>query len=121
MFAKNQDYHTSKYNKLFKDLIFSNFCAAQLKDTKGKAIVQKTCEAFNQGILKQGMYASVIKYWDYLRQMNSDFFTSKRTNSDIRQFLNAPQLQVAEQLQDYYFRAGLSTLGTQLQDDIKSL
>ena len=46
------------------------------------------CENFNQGILKKGIYSSVIKYWDFLRQLNHDFLESDRSTATIIRFLN---------------------------------
>ena len=79
------------------------------------------CEDFNQGILKKGVYSSVIKYWDFLRQLNHDFSESPRDNSTIRLFLNDPRLQIAEKMEDYYFKIALGRLVEKLELDINQL
>lgn len=81
----------------------------------------EVCEAFNQGILKKGIYSSVIKYWDFLRQINHDFLESPRTNATIRQFLNDQRMVIAERMQDFYFKRALSLLVEQLELDIEYL
>ena len=120
-FANNKGYHTSEYNNLFKEIIFSNLCAAGLKDHQGNMLDVTICENFTEGILKQGMYASVIKYWDYLRQLNNDFFNSDRKPTDIRKFLNEARLKSAEILQARYFKSALSVLVQQLESDVDNL
>lgn len=60
----------------------------------------------------------MIKYWDFLRQLNHDFMESPRTNATIKQFLNDPRLQIAERMQDYYFRRALQKLVDKLEVDI---
>ena len=67
------------------------------------------------------MYSTVIKYWDYLRQVDHDFKESNRQMSDITGFLNDPRIAVGETIQDLYFEAALSELVNQLQQDINSL
>ena len=110
--------------------MFSNLCAVQLADSSGTAMDQATCEGFNEGILKQGLYSSVIKfvlfvnaarYWDYLRQLNSDFFSSRRQLADVRRFINDDSLEIAERMQEYYFKSALDTLVRKLEDDIDTL
>lgn len=101
--------------------MFSNLCSAGLNDLEGVPINVAICEAFNEGILRQGLYASVIKYWDYLRQLNTDFFNSRRTITEIRGFLNEPRLQSAEILQSRYFKSALGVLVTKLESDIDNL
>lgn len=85
---------------------------------------------FSQGILKQGVYTAVVKYnnlrqifryWDYLRLLSSDFFTSKRQMADIRYFLNEPRFETANTMQDYYFKIVMLKLALQLQNDISQL
>ncbi|MDR3549639.1 MAG: hypothetical protein P4M11_15445 [Candidatus Pacebacteria bacterium] len=82
---------------------------------------QTECESFNEGILKQGLYSSVIKYWDYLRQLNSDFFSSNRSATVVRNFINDDSLAVEEKMQQYYFKISLDTLVSKLEDDIDTL
>ena len=57
MFSTNYDYHTDSYNKDFNNIIFSNVCD-YLPEFK---MAKDACENFNQGILKKGIYSSVIK------------------------------------------------------------
>lgn len=83
--------------------------------------MQADCESFNQGILKKGIYSSVIKYWDFLRQLNHDFMESSRGLPVIKQFLNEPRLKTAERMQDFYFKIALSKLVSKLEDDIDYL
>ena len=53
-----------------------------------------------------------------MRQLNHDFMESPRTNATIKQFLNDPRLQIAERMQDYYFRRALQKLVGKLEVDI---
>ena len=55
-------------------------------------VTMDVCEGFNEDILSKGLYSSVIKYWDYLRQLNHDFLESSRNSSMIYQFLNDNRL-----------------------------
>lgn len=114
-FSQNYDFHSSEYNDLFNNIVYSNVCQYVTYDSRA------ACEDFNQGILKKGVYSSVIKYWDFLRQLNHDFNESPRANTTIRQFLNDPRLQVAERMQDYYFKKALDRLVDKLEVDINSL
>ena len=56
-FNNNRDYHTDNYNQKFDGAIFGNVCNAipELNDLEWE------CETYNQGILKKGMYSSIIK------------------------------------------------------------
>ena len=119
-FSQNYDYHSSGYNDDFNNLVYSNLC--QYVDTFAKdPAIEATCESFNQGILKKGIYSSVIKYWDFLRQLNHDFLESNRSAAVQRSFLNEQRLQTAERMQDYYFKIALAQLVTKLEDDIDYL
>lgn len=60
-FSANYDYHSIEYNDLFNNIVYANICDYVSYDSK------PICEDFNQGILKKGLYSSVIKYWDFLR------------------------------------------------------
>jgi hypothetical protein len=91
-FSANYDFHSLDYNDLFNNIVYSNVCQYVKFDS------QAACEEFNQGILKKGVYSSVIKYWDFLRQLNHDFMESKRTSAIVRSFLNDPRLQLAERM-----------------------
>ena len=114
-FSQNYDFHSSAYNEDFNDIIYSNVCQYVSYDSITK------CENFNQGILKKGIYSSVIKYWDFLRQLNHDFLESNRTKGTIIAFLNDDRLQTAEKMQDYYFKLALSKLVDKLEQDIDNL
>lgn len=114
-FSANYDFHSTSYNDLFNNIIYSNVCEYAQYDS------QADCEEFNQGILKKGIYSSVIKYWDFLRQLNHDFMESDRKNGTIKDFLNDPRLQAAERMQDYYFKIATTKLVNQLEVDINSL
>lgn len=114
-FSQNYDYHSPSYNEDFNNIIYSNVCQYVPYDS----VTQ--CEAFNQGILKKGIYSSVIKYWDFLRQLNHDFLESNRNSTTIRSFLNEQRLLVAERMQDYYFKLALNRLVDKLEDDIDFL
>jgi hypothetical protein len=119
-FSQNYDYHSAGYNDDFNNLVYSNVCQ-YVSDFSSVPAIQAECESFNQGILKKGIYSSVIKYWDFLRQLNHDFLESNRSQSVIRQFLNEQRLKVAERMQDYYFKIALSKLVTKLEEDIDYL
>ena len=93
-FSANYDYHSAEYNNDFNNLVYSDICQYD-PDFSTDPNVFNTCEAFNQGILTKGIYSSVIKYWDFLRQLNHDFVESSRTQDVIKQFLNDPRLQIA--------------------------
>ena len=95
--------------------MYSDVCQHVVYDS------QTACEEFNQGILKKGVYSSVIKYWDFLRQLNHDFVESDRTNATVRMFLNDDRLKLAERMQDYYFKKALAQLVSKLEVDINSL
>ena len=77
MFSQNYDYHTASYNEDFNNIIYADVCQFVEYDNF------TACEAFNQGILKKGIYSSVIKYWDFLRQLNHDFLESNRSQATI--------------------------------------
>lgn len=79
------------------------------------------CEQYNQGILTKGIYSSVIKYWDFLRQINHDFVESDRSNATIVQFLNDDRLATSERMEDYFFRIALGHLVQELESDINNL
>jgi len=117
MFSKNYDYHSGEYNTEFNSIVFSNVCEYidEFKlDIAG-------CEAFNQGILKKGIYSSVIKYWDYLRQLNHDYSNSQRKTADQYRYLNDPGLSVATEMQSKYLNISLNTLVRKLSVDIDTL
>ena len=65
-FSANYDYHSTSYNADFTNVVYSNVCE-YVPDFATDPKVKAECEAFNQGILKKGIYSSVIKYWDFLR------------------------------------------------------
>lgn len=115
MFSGNYDYHSVAYNDLFNNIVYADMC--QQVDYSSFTL----CEEFNQGILQKGLYSSVIKYWDFLRQLNHDFMESDRSNTTIQMFLNDPRLLLAERMQDYYFRQALAVLVDQLEADINNL
>lgn len=46
---------------------------------------------------------------------------SVRTKETVRQFLNDPRLQLAERMQDYYFKKALAQLVEKLEVDINTL
>ena len=60
-FSQNYDFHSAAYNDDFNNIIYSDVCQYVTYDST------PACETFNQGILKKGIYSSVIKYWDFLR------------------------------------------------------
>lgn len=76
-FSKNYNYHSTTYNNDFNNIIYSDVCQYVSYDNT------TTCENFNQGILQKGIYSSVIKYWDLLRQLNYDFLESNRTQQAV--------------------------------------
>lgn len=119
-FSQNYNYHSTEYNDQFNYIIYSDVCS-YVSDFTATSDIHNTCETFNQGILKKGIYSSVIKYWDFLRQLNHDFMESDRTLPVIKQFLNEPRLEVAERMQDYYFKLALAKLVTKLELDIDDL
>ena len=80
---------------------------------------QTECEAFNQGILQKGIYSSVIKYWDFIRQLDHDFLESNRNATTIKAFLNDERLVTAERMEDYYFKKSYSLLVGMLEVDIQ--
>jgi hypothetical protein len=82
-FSANYDHHTDAYNTDFTNVVYSNICE-YVSDFNEEEQVRRDCESFNQGILKKGIYSSVIKYWDFLRQLNHDFNESPRANTTIR-------------------------------------
>ena len=96
-FSSNYDYHTDAYNTDFTNIVYSNICE-HVSDFNTDTTIRNECEAFNQGILKKGLYSSVIKYWDFLRQINHDFMESNRTLPVIMRFLNEPRLIIAERM-----------------------
>ena len=63
----------------------------------------------------------MIKYWDFLRQINHDFMESNRTLPVIQRFLNEPRLRTAERMQDFYFKRSLKKLVSKLEQDIDYL
>ena len=119
-FSANYDYHTEAYNTDFTNVVYSNICE-YVSDFNEEDQVRRDCESFNQGILKKGIYSSVIKYWDFLRQINHDFMESNRTLPVIQRFLNEPRLRTAERMQDFYFKRSLKKLVSKLELDIDYL
>ena len=63
----------------------------------------------------------MIQYWDYMRQLNYDFSQSSRNQTQIWAYLNDTRLRVGQQMEDYYFKASLALLVTQLEADIDYL
>ncbi len=61
------------------------------------------------------------RYWDYLRELNTDFFNSARGAAEIREFLNEDRLESAEIMQGKYFKSALGVLVSRLESDIDSL
>jgi hypothetical protein len=120
IFSANYDYHTASYNEDFTNVVYSNVCE-HVSEFSGEAMTKAECEAFNQGILKKGLYSSVIKYWDFLRQINHDFMESNRSLTTIKKFLNEPRLRTAERMQDFYFKKALTKLVSKLEQDIDYL
>lgn len=90
-FSQNYDYHSQEYNDNFNNLIYSNLCQYLPEFSSDKA-QQTECESFNQGILKKGVYSSVIKYYDFMRQLQHDFAESKRGKKEIKDFINDSRL-----------------------------
>lgn len=58
MFVKNTDYHSSAYNRNFNNFEFNDVCQYVPDFQEDLA----TCESFYEGILKDGIYASTLKY-----------------------------------------------------------
>lgn len=96
-------------------------CQASLTDQQGDPLDANVCENFDSGILKQGLYVAVIKYWDYLRELNTNFLNSKRGIADIRNFLSQDELSYSSQLEELYFKSALTALVDKLQSDINNL
>lgn len=71
--------------------------------------------------MQKGIYSSVIKYWDYLRQLNHDFAQSSKNGEDRYKFLNDPGLKIAEKTEAYYFDKALNSLIDHLQNDMEEL
>ena len=117
IFSLNYDSHTSSYNDDFNNIIYSDVCKYGPFDVNEQSV----CEGFDQGILKKGIYSSVIKYWDYLRQLNHDFLESNRNSTMVIDFLNDERLQTCERMQDFYFKKSLNLLVSKLEDDIQYL
>ena len=119
-FSANFDYHSDAYNTDFTNVVYSNVCEF-IDDFSKNQATRTECESFNQGILKKGIYSSVIKYWDFLRQINHDFMESNRTTPVIKRFLNEPRLKTAERMQDFYFKRAFKKLVSKLENDIDYL
>mmetsp|Transcript_9977 Transcript_9977/g.9905 ORF Transcript_9977/g.9905 Transcript_9977/m.9905 type:complete len:229 (+) Transcript_9977:1883-2569(+) len=111
-FSQNYNYHSEQYKEDFNNIIYSNVC------TYVNYTSEEICTDFNQGILQKGIYSSVIKYWDMLRQLNHDFLESNRTTETIKAYLNDERLVTGEVMQDYYFKLAFSKLVKQLESDI---
>eukprot|EP00831_Metopus_contortus_P034892 TRINITY_DN2778_c0_g1_i1.p1 TRINITY_DN2778_c0_g1~~TRINITY_DN2778_c0_g1_i1.p1 ORF type:complete len:220 (+),score=40.85 TRINITY_DN2778_c0_g1_i1:170-829(+) len=114
MFTDNHDYHSDNYNDNFNKIIYSNVCEYIPEFVSTKS----TCEAFNQGILQKGIYSTVIKYWDFLRQLNHDYSQSSRTSTDQYKYINDNDLTVADEMQSVYLNISLNTLVSKLSEDI---
>ena len=111
-FSQNFDFHTDSYNQDFNNIIYYNVCQyIDYGDTEA-------CESFNQNILQSGIYSTVIKYWDFLRQMNHDYMESSRSVQELKYFLNGPRMKNAELMQDFYFKIALDRLVSRLEADI---
>jgi len=66
-------------------------------------------------------YININRYWDSLRGINTDFFNSRRELNDIRNFLNQPELDNSEQLEELYFKSSLKALVDKLESDIDNM
>ena len=106
---------------MFDTIIFSNLCEANIIDFNGDLMNKDECEEFNSGILKQGMYSSVIKYWDTLIQYNEDFFYLERNETVITDFVMADLFYDMERMERYYFRSSLRVVINKLEEDIDNL
>lgn len=122
MFNENYDYHTKRYNNDFSSVVFSNLCEL-IPEFQAEG---DECLSFNQGILKKGMYSTVVKYsktviyrlWDSLRQMNSDFLASNRNSTKQYAQLSSEEFRVAEEIKNKYLKIPFMRVVTGLDEDI---
>ena len=119
-FSQNFDYHSSTYNDIFNTLVYTDICQG-VPFIVNNQTAANICENFNEDILSKGLYSTVIKYFDYLRQLDHDFKESPRQLSDIVGFLNDPRLQTLQQMQDNYLIYVYQILVAQLEGDINNL
>lgn len=71
--------------------------------------------------MKQGLYTTVIKYWDYLRKLHTSFFESSRDDDTIRGLLDDDEYAGANALQSTYLKSALKVLVEKLQGDVDDL
>ena len=109
------------YNDFFKQIVFSNLCIYDLKDYEGNLLDKSICEEFQDGIMRQGLYTSTIKYWDYMKKLHTEFFTSERTRIFVKRFFNDENFNNIKTNQLNFFRGALTILITKLQEDINTL
>jgi hypothetical protein len=50
------------------------------------------CISFNNGILKKGLYSTVVNFWQDLTTINNDFLGSRRNITDTTRYLNNAKL-----------------------------
>ena len=115
-FNVNQLLHTDAYNSLFNNIMFGNICnSVDLFIEKGN-----DCISFNNGILKNGIHATVVQYWDYLWQIFQQFQLSDKSDTSIKSIFSNTKLDIAETMQKFYFNESYSLLGLQLEGDISN-
>eukprot|EP00826_Nyctotherus_ovalis_P066093 TRINITY_DN9746_c0_g1_i5.p2 TRINITY_DN9746_c0_g1~~TRINITY_DN9746_c0_g1_i5.p2 ORF type:complete len:126 (+),score=22.86 TRINITY_DN9746_c0_g1_i5:621-998(+) len=121
MFYENKKYHTTKYNDLFKAIVFSNICELDLYDTEGTIFNKSECESNQDGILKQGLHTALVKHWDHLLQLYVQFFASDRSQEVIVSMLNDAEFRQTEDTFMPYLAEGSRILNEQMQYDINHL
>ena len=114
--SANEGIHTDLFNTQFKKIYYTNTCPI-IFDNQVEITL---CESFNQGILQKGIYSSVIKYWDILMQLKTDYLNSKREVADQQTYLKDTRLTIEDQMQSEYFNISLNLLVNLLESDINT-
>jgi len=78
-----------------------------------------TCSSFNKGIVTKGIYNTMVKYWQQLRQLNLDFSKREDPLSEREKFLTDPRIVDSEIARDIYLKEAYTELKTQLVKEIE--
>lgn len=101
--------------------MFSNLCVHELKDADENVLPTEQCEGFQEGIMKQGLYTATIKYWDYLRGLHNEFFSSNRDKAAQKAFFDDDGYKEIKAYQLALSKAADTLLISRLHMDIDGL
>lgn len=103
---------------MFNDIVFTNMCSYQIIDINGDLMDAEKCREYNGGILQQGLYSAIVKFYDTIVQLHNDFLSLERNNDVVNEFTLSKTLYLLEEMEDYYFKSALKVLSYRLEEDI---